>query len=198
MKKNTPLAPEAFAQLFTDARTFNGWLPIDVPDALLAEAVENAKWGPTSANCSPLRIVFVRTAAAKARLAPTLLPGNVEKTMAAPATAIMAYDIDFLETLPKLYPATDARAWFLGNASLIEETAFRNGTLQAAYFLLALRALGLDAGPMSGFDRAAVDAAFFAGGSVRSNFLINIGYGDPASLYPRGPRLAFDAIARIV
>ncbi len=118
--------------------------------------------------------------------------------MAAPATAIMGYDLDFPSYLPRLYPATDARVWFEGNAPLIEETAFRNGTLQAAYFLLALRALGLDAGPMSGFDRAAVDAAFFSGGSVRSNFLINIGYGDPASLYPRGPRLAFDEMARIV
>lgn len=198
MNKDKPLAPQAFAQLFTAARTFNGWLPIEVSDALLAEAVENAKWGPTSANCSPLRIVFVRSEAAKTRLAPALLPANHEKTMAAPATAIMAYDLDFPSYLPKLYPATDARAWFSGNAPLIEETAFRNGTLQAAYFLLALRALGLDAGPMSGFDRAAVDAAFFAGTSVRSNFLINIGYGDPASLYSRGPRFEFDEIARIV
>jgi len=198
MDTHAPLAPEALAQLFTAARTFNGWLPIEVPDALLARAVDYARWGPTSANCSPLRIVFVRSAEAKARLAPALLPSNREKTMAAPATAIMAYDLDFPAYLPRLYPATDARGWFVDNPPLIEETAFRNGTLQAAYFLMALRALGLDAGPMSGFDRAQVDTAFFPGASVRSNFLINIGYGDPASLYPRGPRLEFGEMARIV
>ena len=198
MTKTTPLSQEALAQLFTQARTHNGWRPIDVPDALLREAVEISRWGPTSANCSPLRIVFVRSPEAKAQLAPAMSPANRDKTIAAPATAIIGYDLDFIDRLPQLYPATDARAWFVGNDALIEETAFRNGTLQAAYFLLALRALGLDAGPMSGFDKEKVDATFFAGTRIKSNFLINIGYGDPSKLYPRGPRLAFDEMAKII
>ena len=198
MTKTTPLSQEALAQLFTQARTHNGWRPIDVPDALLREAVEISRWGPTSANCSPLRIVFVRSPEAKAQLAPAMSPANRDKTIAAPATAIIGYDLDFIDRLPQLYPATDARAWFVGNDALIEETAFRNGTLQAAYFLLALRALGLDAGPMSGFDKEQVDATFFAGTRIKSNFLINIGYGDPSKLYPRGPRLAFDEMAKIL
>lgn len=198
MTKTTPLSQEALAQLFTQARTHNGWRPIDVPDALLREAVEISRWGPTSANCSPLRIVFVRSPEAKAQLAPAMSPANRDKTIAAPATAIIGYDLDFIDRLPYLYPATDARAWFADNDALIEETAFRNGTLQAAYFLLALRALGLDAGPMSGFDKEKVDATFFAGTRIKSNFLINIGYGDPSKLYPRGPRLAFDEMAKIL
>ena len=198
MTKTTPLSQEALAQLFTQARTHNGWRPIDVPDALLREAVEISRWGPTSANCSPLRIVFVRSPEAKAQLAPAMSPANRDKTIAAPATAILGYDLDFIDRLPQLYPATDVRAWFVGNDALIEETAFRNGTLQAAYFLLALRALGLDAGPMSGFDKEKVDATFFAGTRIKSNFLINIGYGDPSKLYPRGPRLAFDEMAKIL
>jgi 3-hydroxypropanoate dehydrogenase len=198
MTKTTPLFQEALAQLFTQARTHNGWRPIDVPDALLREAVEISRWGPTSANCSPLRIVFVRSPEAKAQLAPAMSPANRDKTIAAPATAILGYDLDFIDRLPYLYPATDARAWFVGNDALIEETAFRNGTLQAAYFLLALRALGLDAGPMSGFDKEKVDVTFFAGTRIKSNFLINIGYGDPSKLYPRGPRLAFDEMAKIL
>lgn len=193
-----PLSPEAMAQLFTAARTHNGWLDKEVPDELLARAVDYAKWGPTSANCSPMRIVFVRSPEAKARLAPAMSKGNLDKTMAAPATAIIAYDLDFLDHLPHLYPAADARSWFAGNDELIHETAFRNGSLQAGYFILALRAVGLDAGPMSGFDKAKVDAAFFAGTNVKSNFLINIGYGDASKLYPRGPRFAFEDIARIV
>ena len=198
MTKTTPLSQEALAQLFTQARTHNGWRPIDVPDALLREAVEISRWGPTSANCSPLRIVFVRSPEAKAQLAPAMSPANRDKTIAAPATAIIGYDLDFIDRLPQLYPATDARAWFVGNDALIEETAFRNGTLQAAYFLLALRALGLNAGPMSGFDKEKVNATFFAGTRIKSNFLINIGYGDPSKLYPRGPRLAFDEMAKIL
>lgn len=198
MSANNPLPSEALAQLFTEARTHNGWLDREVPDALLRQAVDISKWGPTSANCSPLRIVFVRSPEAKARLAPALAPGNLEKTMAAPATAILAYDLAFHEHLPRLFPAADARSWFAGNAPLIEETAFRNATLQAAYLILALRALGLDTGPMSGFDKSAVDAEFFPGGGVKSNFLLNIGYGEPAKLYPRGPRLAFEEMARIL
>jgi len=198
MNTPPPLSSDALAQLFTQARTHNGWRPIDVPDDLLRQAVEISRWGPTSANCSPLRIVFVRSPEAKAQLAPAMAPGNLDKTLAAPATAILGYDLDFVDLLPRLYPAADARSWFSGNDALIEETAFRNATLQAAYFLLALRALGLDAGPMSGFDKRQVDATFFAGTRIRSNFLINIGYGDPAQLYPRGPRLAFDEMAKIV
>jgi 3-hydroxypropanoate dehydrogenase len=193
-----PLAPEAMAQLFTAARTHNGWLDREVPDSLLELALDYAKWGPTSANCSPMRVVFVRSPEAKARLSPALSAGNHDKTMAAPATAIIAFDLNFPELLPHLYPATDARSWFSGNDALIEETAFRNGTLQAAYFILALRAVGLDAGPMSGFDKDRVNAEFFAGTTLRSNFLINIGYGDASKLYPRGPRLAFEEMARII
>jgi 3-hydroxypropanoate dehydrogenase len=198
MSENVPLPKETLAQLFTEARTHNGWRDKEVPDALLREAVDLAKWGPTSANCSPQRIVFVRSKEAKTRLAPALAPGNAEKTLAAPATAILAYDLAFFENLPRLFPAADARAWFVGNPPLIEETAFRNATLQAAYLILALRALGLDTGPMSGFDRSAVDAEFFPGGLIKSNFLLNIGYGERAKLYPRGPRLAFDEMAQIL
>ncbi|MGD9543149.1 MAG: malonic semialdehyde reductase [Methylocystis sp.] len=193
-----PIAPEALERLYTGARTHNGWLPKEVPDSLLELAVDYAKWGPTSANCSPLRVVFVRSPEAKARLAPAMSDANRPKTMAAPATAIIAYDLDFPDRLPHLYPATDARSWFVGNETLIEETAVRNGSLQGAYLLLALRAMGLDCGPMSGFDRAKVDAEFFQGTRIKSNFLINIGYGDPAKLYPRGPRLAFEEIASIL
>jgi 3-hydroxypropanoate dehydrogenase len=193
-----PIAPEALEQLFTGARTHNGWLAREVPDSLLELAVDYAKWGPTSANCSPMRVVFVRSPEAKARLAPAMSDANRPKTMAAPATAIVAYDLDFPDRLPHLYPATDARSWFVGNDKLIEETAVRNGSLQGAYLLLALRAVGLDCGPMSGFDREKVDAEFFQGTRVKSNFLINIGYGDPAKLYPRGPRLAFEEIASIL
>ncbi len=192
------LPPEAMEQLFTAARTHNGWVDREVPDDLLELALDYAKWGPTSANCSPMRVVFVRTPEAKQRLAPAMSPGNRDKTMAAPATAIIAYDLEFPELLPHLYPAADARSWFVGNDALIEETAFRNGTLQAGYFILALRAVGLDVGPMSGFDRAKVDAEFFAGSKIKSNFLINIGFGDVTKLYPRGPRLAFEDMARII
>ncbi|HTO79652.1 MAG TPA: malonic semialdehyde reductase, partial [Methylocystis sp.] len=152
------LSNDSLEQLFTKARTHNGWRDEEVPDSLLREAVDIAKWGPTSANCSPMRVLFLRSQEAKQRLAPALIPGNLAKTMAAPAVAIVAYDLKFYEHLPQLYPATDARSWFVGNAPLIEETAFRNGTLQGAYLLLALRSVGLDVGPMSGFDKKMVDA----------------------------------------
>ncbi|MDJ0447866.1 malonic semialdehyde reductase [Methylocystis sp. JR02] len=192
------LPPDVLAQLFTAARTHNGWLDREVPDSLLELAVDYAKWGPTSANCSPMRVVFVRSPEAKARLAPALSPGNHDKTMAAPATAIVGYDLDFPDHLPFLYPAADARAWFAGNDALIRDTAFRNGSLQGAYLILALRAVGLDTGPMSGFDNAKVDAEFFSGTKIKSNFLINVGYGDTAKLYPRGPRFAFEDMAQIL
>jgi len=175
----------ALDQLFRTARTHNGWRPIEVPDTLLEEAVELAKMGPTSANASPLRIVFVRSQEAKL-------------TIAAPVTAITAHDTKFYELLPRLFPHADAKAWFAGKEAFANDTAYKNGTLQVAYFIMALRALGLDTGPMSGFDNAAVDAAFFPGGQVKSNVLINIGYGDAEKLFPRSPRLAFDEIATIV
>jgi 3-hydroxypropanoate dehydrogenase len=156
------------------------------------------KWAPTSANSSPARIVFVRSAEAKQRLLPAMSPGNLDKTRAAPVTAIVAYDTEFFEKLPKLFPQADARSWFAGNQALIDTTAFRNGTLQGAYLILAARALGLDAGPMSGFDNAKVDREFFPGGKVKSNFLVNLGYGDHAKLFPRNPRLPFAEAAQIL
>ncbi len=183
--------------LFRQARTHTSWQDRPVPDQLLHQAWDLARMGPTSANCLPARIVFVRSPAAKEKLRPTLMPGNVDKTMAAPATAIIGHDLAFFEQLPRLFPHADARAWFASNEPLARATAFRNGTLQGAYFILACRALGLDCGPMSGFDNSAVDAAFFAGTTVESNFLVNIGYGDAAALFPRGPRLDFAEACRI-
>lgn len=188
----------ALKQMFSEARTHNGFLDRDVPDQLLKEAVALAIWGPTSANCLPMRLIFLRSQSAKQRLAPALSEGNRAKTLAAPVVAIVAHDMAFAELLPRLYPAADAKSWFVGNPPLIETTAFRNGTLQGAYLILALRAVGLDVGPMSGFDNAKVDQEFFPQSAVKSNFLINIGYGDAAKLYPRGPRLAFDEMASIL
>lgn len=193
-----PLDNTALDQLFDKARTHNKWQPREVPDELLKKIVEHMKWGPTSANCSPARIVFVKSQEAKARLKPHLSPGNVEKTMAAPATAILAYDLKFYEYLPRLYPPADAKSWFAGKKAHADITAFRNGTLQGGYFILAARALGLDCGPMSGFDNAGVDAEFFAGTEIKSNFLCNLAYGDPAGVYPRSPRFDFDEMARII
>ena len=184
--------------IFREARTHNVWLDKPVSDALLQQIYDLMKWAPTSANCSPARIVFVRSAAAKQRLLPAMAPGNVDKTRTAPATAIIAYDTEFYEKLPKLFPQADARSWFAGNQPLIETTAFRNGTLQGAYLILAARALGLDAGPMSGFDNAKVDKEFFPDGKVKSNFLVNLGYGDHAKLFPRNPRLPFAEAAQIL
>jgi 3-hydroxypropanoate dehydrogenase len=192
----------ALDALFRAARTHNGWQDKPVSDALLQAVWELAKMPPTSANCSPMRILFLKSKEAKARLLPTLLEGNRAKTMQAPVTAIIGYDLEFYEKLPQLFPHTDARAWFVGKPELIETTAFRNGTLQGGYLILAARALGLDCGPMSGFDNAAVDAAFFPpgifGGKVKSNFLCNLGYGDPAAIMPRHPRLAFYEACKII
>ena len=184
--------------LFTGARTHNAWQSRSVPDSLLREVVDLMKWAPTSANCSPARIVFIKSAEAKAKLKTHLMPGNVDKTASAPVTAIIGYDLDFYEHLPKLFPHTDAKAWFAGKDEFIKISAIRNGTLQGGYFILAARALGLDCGPMSGFDNAGVDAAFFEGTKTKSNFLCNLGYGDPAGLFARSPRFAFDEMARIV
>jgi 3-hydroxypropanoate dehydrogenase len=186
----------AFDLLFREARTHNGWLDKPVAHELLEEAVNHAKFGPSAANTSPFRVLFVESAEAKERLKPALAPGNVEKTMAAPVTAIVAYDTAFYDKMHKLFPHNpDARSWFSGNEAFANHTAVQSGTLQAGYFLLALRAVGLDAGPLNGFDNAAVDAAFFAGTKVKSNFIINIGYGDHSKLFPRNPRLDFDEIA---
>jgi len=192
------LSADALAQLFTDARTHNAFLDKPVPDALLSKAVELAKWAPTSANQSPLRLLFLRSKEAKQRLAPALMPGNLDKTLAAPVVAVAGYDLKFYEHLPFLFPHADAKSWFSGNAAFAERSAFQNGTLQVAYLILALRAVGLDTGPMTGFDNAKVDAEFFAGTEVKSNVLINIGYGDPAKLFPRSPRFAFEQIAKII
>ena len=179
--------------LFRKARTQNGWLPTPVSDAELQAIYDLMKWGPTSANCCPARLVFLRTPEAKARLLPALSPGNVDKTKAAPVTAILGYDTRFHELLPKLFPQRPEMAdSYKSNATLAQTTAFRNGTLQGAYFMLTARALGLDIGGMSGFDNAKVDAEFFPDGRVKSNFLCNVGHGDPSKVMPRLPRLAFE------
>ena len=188
----------ALAQIFTAARTHNGFLDAPVPAALLKEAVDLAKIGPTAANQSPLRVVFLTTPQAKERLRPFLSPGNVDKTMAAPVVAITAYDEKFYDHLPFLFPHADAKSWFVGNEAFASRSAFQNGTLQVAYLLVALRAVGLDTGPMAGFDNAKVDAEFFPEGHVKSNVLINIGYGDESKLFPRSPRFSFDQIAKIL
>lgn len=184
--------------LFRDARTHNAWSDQPVEDRELEAALDLAKMAPTAANSQPLRVVFVRSAEAKAKLKPTLSPGNVDKTMAAPVTAIVACDPKFYDQLPKLFPHTDARSWFAGDPVGAEATARMNATLQAGYLILALRAVGLDTGPMGGFDAKAADAAFFPGGEAKSIFLINIGHGDKDKLFPRNPRLDFAEMAKIV
>ena len=191
------ISQESLEQLFTKARTHNGWLDKPVPDSLLQQVYDLAKWGPTSANSSPARFFFVKSPAAKSKLIECVAPGNVDKTKAAPVTVIIAEDREFFEKLPKLFPAADARSWFVGNQALIDATAFRNSSLQGAYFMIAARSLGLDCGPMSGFDQAKIDAAFFAGTKWKSNFICNLGYGDHSQLYPRSPRLTFEEACRI-
>jgi 3-hydroxypropanoate dehydrogenase len=184
--------------LFRAARTHNRWQAKPVSDTLLQAVWELAKMPPTSANCSPARILFVKSPEAKERLKPALSVGNRDKTMQAPVTAIIGYDLEFYEKLPFLFPHADARSWFAGKPDHILTTAFRNGSLQGAYLIMAARALGLDCGPMSGFDNAMVDAAFFPDGKIKSNFLCNLGYGDPAGVMPRSPRFAFDEACRIL
>lgn len=178
--------------LFRKARAHSRWRDGEVTDVLLQAVYDLAKMPPTSANSSPIRIVFLLSSEAKERLRPALMAGNVNKTMAAPVTAIIGYDTRFYELLARLFPHEDARAWFEGDEPLIQETAFRNGTLQGAYFILAARALGLDCGPMSGFDRDKVDREFFPDGRIKSNFLCNLAYGDAGKLRPRSPRLDFE------
>ena len=185
-------------RLFTEARTQNGYRPTPVSDATLRALYDLLKWGPTSANCSPARFLFVRTAEAKVRLIACLNPGNVQKVREAPVTAIIGMDMAFHDKLPFLFPHANARAWFEGNEAKIAETAFRNSSLQGGYFILAARALGLDCGPMSGFDAAKMDAAFWAGTTVKTNFICTLGEGDPAKVLARNPRLSFDEACRLV
>jgi 3-hydroxypropanoate dehydrogenase len=189
---------QPLAQIFTAARTHNVFHDKPVGDELLQKAIELAKMGPTSANQSPMRVLFLRSAQAKERLRPALSPGNLDKTMSAPVVAITAYDERFYEHLPFLFPHADAKSWFAGDPVKANRAAFQNGTLQVAYLIIALRAVGLDTGPMTGFDNAKVDAEFFPEGHVKSNVLINIGYGDAEKVFPRSPRFSFDQIAKIL
>ncbi|MCP5248469.1 MAG: malonic semialdehyde reductase [Candidatus Accumulibacter sp.] len=191
------LPTEALDQLFVEARTHNGFAPEAIPEATLRRLYNLMKWGPTSMNCQPARLVFVTSGDGKQKLAPALSPGNLDKTLAAPATVIIATDTRFYEHLPTMFPAYDARPTFEGNAELASSTAFRNGTLQGAYLILAARAIGLDCGPMSGFDAGKLNAAFFPDGRYQANFLCNLGIGNPAALHPRGPRLSFEEACEI-
>src|SRR5437773_3471305 len=196
---SSPASNEDLDLVFRKARTHIAWLDKPVEDALLRRVYDLAKMGPTSANMCPLRIVFVKSREAKERLKPALDAGNVDKTMKAPVTAIIGMDVHFYEKLPKLFPHADAKAWFKDLPEpVLEYIALRNSSLQGAYFMLAARALGLDCGPMSGFDNAKVDTTFFARTAVKSNFLCNLGYGDPSKLYPRSPRLGFDEACQLV
>ncbi|MCA3413106.1 MAG: malonic semialdehyde reductase [Roseomonas sp.] len=192
-----PLDDLALDQLFRAARTQNKWQDRPVPDAKLHELYDLLKWGPTSANSSPARFVFVRTPEGKAKLKEALSAGNTEKTMTAPVTVIVCYDSYFYDKLGQLFPHADAKPWFTSSPEFAEKTAFRNGSLQGAYLMLAARAIGLDVGAMSGFDNAKVDELFLFGTGWKSNFLVNLGYGDPAGLFPRSPRLSFDEAARL-
>jgi 3-hydroxypropanoate dehydrogenase len=185
-------------RLFREARTPLAWTRARVTEEDLRRIWELARMGPTSANCSPARVLFLMSAEAKEKLRPALSPGNVERTMAAPVTAIVGHDLAFYDLFPRLYPHVPLRDWYAENPALAEVTAFRNGTLQAAYLILACRAVGLDAGPMSGFDNDAVDRAFFSGTTIRSNLLINIGVGDMAVTRPRDPRLSFDEACKVL
>ena len=187
----------ALDQLFRTARSQNAFLDTPVEDAQLHALYDLLKWGPTAANATPARLVFVRSQQAKQKLAPALSEANLAKTLSAPVTVIVGFDEDFHEKLPYLFPHVDAKPWFDGPREQRHEAALRNGSLQGAYLILAARALGLDAGPMSGFDNAKVDAAFFTGTSIKSNFLVNLGYGDPSGVFPRLPRLSFEEAARI-
>lgn len=184
-------------QLFTQARTQNGYRPGSVSDEQLRALYDLLKWGPTSANCSPARFVFVRSAAAKEKLLACVSAGNVQKIREAPVTAVIGMDMAFYDKLPFLFPHTDARSWFAGNDAKIAETALRNSSLQGGYFIVAARALGLDCGPMSGFDAAKMDAAFWAGTTVKTNFICTVGEGDPSKVFPRNPRLPFEDACRV-
>ena len=194
----TVITTESQQQLFTEARTHRAWLDKPVSDEQLRAIYELTKWGPTSVNCQPARIVFVVSPEGKEKLMPALAESNRAKVKAASATAIVAYDENFYQDLPTLFAAYDAKSFFVGNEVLIQDTAFRNSSLQGAYLMIAVRAMGLDVGPISGFDNAGLDQAFFAGTSWKSNFICNIGHGDESKLHPRGPRLGFERACRIV
>ena len=200
MPETARISPEALDLLFRKARTQNGWRDVPVTDEQLHAIYDLTKWAPTSANCQPMRIVFVRSAEAKEKLKPALTEGNLAKTMAAAVTAIIAHDLDFYEHLPRLFPHAPAKTWFEGpeKVAFADAAAFRNGSLQGAYFMIAARAVGLDCGPMSGFDNAKVDEAFFAGTRVKSNFLCNLGHGEPSKVLERLPRFPFDEVCKIV
>jgi len=185
-------------QLFTNARTHNGFAAEPIPEATLRQLYDLVKWGPTSANCSPARFIFVTTPEAKAKLVAGMSQGNVEKTTQAPVSVIIGMDTMFYEKLPTLFPHADAKSWFVGNQAMIDATAFRNSSLQGGYFILAARALGLDCGPMSGFDAAKIDAAFWAGTTVKTNFIVNLGRGDASKLFGRSPRLSFEETCQVV
>ncbi|HEX7634397.1 MAG TPA: malonic semialdehyde reductase [Noviherbaspirillum sp.] len=189
----------ALNTLFLEARTYNGWRDLPVSDEQLRQIYDLMKWGPTSANCTPARIVFVKSPEAKEKLLACMSPGNIEKTKTAPVTAIIGMDMEFYEKLPKLFPHNlEARSWFAGNQANIEATAMRNSSLQGGYFILAARAVGLDCAPMSGFNADKLNGAFFAGTTIKANFVCSLGYGDTSKLHPRGPRLAFEEACRIV
>jgi 3-hydroxypropanoate dehydrogenase len=195
---STKVSNDALDQLFRQARTHTAWLPKRVPIETLREVYELARMGPTSANSGPARFLFLESEAAKARLLPALVPLNVDKTKAAPVTVIVAWDNEFYEKLPQLFPHANMRSYFVGNQSLIDETALRNSSLQGGYFILAARSLGLDCGPMSGFDPVKVNAEFFPDGKWKVNFICNLGYGDRSKLYPRNPRLEFEEACRLL
>lgn len=198
MPVNTPINDDALDQLFRKGRSYNGYLDKPVSDDQLVAIWDLMKMGPTSANCLPARIHWVKSKAAKEKLAGMAMPANGEKIMQAPVTAVIGMDLEFYENLPDLFPHDDARSWFIGNDALIESTAFRNSSLQGGYFILAARALGLDTGAMSGFDNMAVDAEFFADSNVKSNFISTLGYGDPKSIFDRSPRPDFDRFNTIL
>lgn len=193
-----PLSQEALETLFLEARTYNAWQDKEVSDELLHKLHDLVKMGPTSANCCPMRVVFVKSKEAKEKLKPCLSEGNQEKTMSAPVCAIIGMDMEFYEKLPELFPHTDAKSWFVGKEKFIESTAFRNSSLQGAYLIMAARALGLDCGPMSGFNQKMVNETFFEGTSIKANFLCNLGYGTEENLFPRSPRLDFDEANKIL
>jgi 3-hydroxypropanoate dehydrogenase len=184
--------------LFDNARTHNGFAAEPIPESTLHQLYDMLKWGPTSANSSPARFAFVTSPAAKERLLGAVSPGNVDKTRAAPVTVIVGMDMEFFEKLPRLFPHADAKSWFVGNQPMIDATAFRNSSLQGGYLIMAARALGLDVGPMSGFDAQKVDAAFWEGTKVKTNFLVNLGKGDASKLFGRSPRLSFEEACKIV
>ena len=192
------LSAEAIAQLFTEARTQNGFTTEPVTDEQIAALYDLTKMGPTSLNCLPARFVFLKSAESRARLVPLMMEGNRAKTAAAPLTVIIGFDLRFFEHLPRLFPFMDASGWFSGNPAFARETALRNGSLQGAYFMLAARTLGLDVGAMSGFDAAAVNKEFFPEGRIEANFICNVGHGDPTLVYPRSPRLGFDEACTVI